>query len=129
MSPEHHEYFTKFGGLAQRPALTVSSSLPRTPITAHPSEYDDEDSCNELPVRRAIDIKIGLEKKRQRRREQLYRNKHRKGCKDKRPPPGKGFERMREMGLGLAAHKGKSTRNAFGLPPTPDERDMHVLSV
>jgi len=129
MSPERPEYFAKFGGLAQRPALTVSSSLPRTPITAHPLEYDDEDSGNELPVRRAIDIKIGLEKKRQRRREQLYRNKHRKGCKDKRPPPGKGLERMREMGLGLAAHKGKSTRIVLGLPPTPDERDMHVLSV
>jgi hypothetical protein len=130
MSPERPEYFVKFSGaLGERPPLTTSSSLPRTPITAHPSEYDDEETCSELPVRRAIDIKIGLEKKRQRRKEQLYKNKHRKGCKDKRPPPGKGCERMREMGLGLAAHKGKSTHNAFGMQPTPDQRDMHVLSV
>jgi hypothetical protein len=130
MSPERPEYFVKFSGaLGERPALTTSSSLPRTPITPHSPEYDDEDTCSELPVRRAIAIKIGLEKKRQRRKEQLYKNKHRKGCKDKRPPPGKGCERMREMGLGLAAHKGKSTRNAFGLPSTPDHSDMHVLSV
>jgi hypothetical protein len=130
MSPERPEYFVKFAGaLGERPALTTSSSLPRTPVIAHPQEFDDEETCSELPIRRAIDIKIGLEKKRQRRKEQLYKNKHRKGCKDKRPPPGKGCERMREMGLGLAAHKGKSTQNAFGMPPTPDQRDMHVLSV
>ncbi|KAF2797725.1 hypothetical protein K505DRAFT_347016 [Melanomma pulvis-pyrius CBS 109.77] len=129
MSPERPEYFSKFGGLGERPALTTSSSLPRTPITSHPLEYDDEDTCNELPVRRAIDIKVGLEKKRQRRKEQLYKKQHRKGGKDKRPPPGKGCERMREMGLGLAAHKGKTARFALGMPPTPDERDMHVLSV
>jgi hypothetical protein len=121
----------RFGGLAERPALMTSSSLPRTPVTAHDNEdyHDDEDTCCELPVRRAIDIKVGLEKKRQRRKEQQYRKLHRKNNKDKRPPPGKGAERMREMGLGLAAHKSKDLGFAFGIPPTPDQKDIHVLSV
>jgi hypothetical protein len=121
----------RFAGLAERPALTMSSSLPRTPVTPHvPEEDEDEDTCCEVPVRRAIDIKIGLEKKRQRRKEQQYRKLHRKGGKDKRPPPGKGCERMREMGLGLAAHRGKNPHGfGFGMPPTPDQKDMHVLSI
>ncbi|KAF2876872.1 hypothetical protein BDV95DRAFT_131961 [Massariosphaeria phaeospora] len=119
----------QFTGLRERPVLTTSSSLPRTPILTHPPDYDDEDTCCELPIRRAIDIKIGLEKKRQRRKEQLYKKMHRKGGKpEKRPPRGKGAERMREMGLGLAA-KGKQTGFGFGMPPTPDQADMHVLSV
>lgn len=121
----------RFGGLAERPVPMTSSSLPRTPVTAHEAEdyYDDEDTACEMPVRRAIDIKVGLEKKRQRRKEQQYRKLHRKNNKDKRPPPGKGAERMREMGLGLAAHKGKNVGFAFGIPPTPDQKDIHVLSV
>jgi hypothetical protein len=131
-SPQRGAMHLRFAGLAQRPVLTMSSSLPRTPISAHPPEdLDGEETASELPIRRAIDIKIGLENKRQRRKEHLYRKAHRKGCKDKRPAPGKGFERMREMGLGLAAHKGKPTGLAFGMPmpPTPDQADMHVLSV
>lgn len=120
----------QFQGLAQRPAMTMSSSVPRTPVAARPpGDYEDEDTACELPMRRAIDIKIGLEKRRQRRKEQQYRKAHRKGTKDKRPAPGKGVERMREMGLGLAAHRGKNTGFAFGMPPTPDQKDMHVLSV
>ncbi|KAF2273731.1 uncharacterized protein EI97DRAFT_383067 [Westerdykella ornata] len=120
----------QFGGLAERPAMTMSSSAPRTPVPIHPSgDYEDEDTACELPMRRAIDIKVGLEKRRQRRREQQYRKAHRKGGKDKRPAPGKGVERMREMGLGLAAHRGKNMGFAFGMPPTPDEKGIHVLSV
>ncbi|KAF9698785.1 hypothetical protein EKO04_003112 [Ascochyta lentis] len=124
----------KFGGIGERPALTVSASLPRTPITAHhnPLEYDeDETSTNDLPVRRAIDIQVGLEKKRQRRREQLYRKQHRKSTKEKRPPPpGRGAERMRGIGLQIAAHKGKTIAfNPFHVPATPDQEHMHVLSV
>lgn len=121
-----------FGGLAQRPALTMSSSVPRTPVSAHPPDidYDDEDTCREMPVRRAIDIKIGLENKRQRRREQQYKKSHRKGPKETKCPPGKGFQQMRKMGLGLAAYnKGKSMGFAFEVAPTPDQKDMHVLSV
>ncbi|PSN70166.1 hypothetical protein BS50DRAFT_306964 [Corynespora cassiicola Philippines] len=129
MSPRRDGPSVHFVGLAERPPLTTSSSLPRTPITAHQADYDEDDTCSELPVRRAIDIKIGLENKRQRRKEQLYKKLHRKGAKDKRPPPGKGCERMREMGLGLAAHRGKAAGLPFQMPPTPDQKDMHVLSV
>jgi hypothetical protein len=132
LSPRRPGLAIRFSGLAERPALTTSSSLPRTPVTQNPPDIsEDEDTCCELPVsRRAIDIKVGLEKKRQRRKEQQYRKAHRKnGGKDKRPAPGKGYERMREMGLGLAAHKGKSITFAYGMPPTPDEKDMHMLSV
>ena len=124
----------KFGGIGERPALTVSASLPRTPATAHHNllEYDeDEMSTNDMPVRRAIDIQVGLEKKRQRRREQLYRKQHRKSGKEKRPPPpGRGAERMRGIGLQIAAHKGKTAAfNPFHIPATPDQENMHVLSV
>ncbi|KAF2743644.1 hypothetical protein M011DRAFT_471187 [Sporormia fimetaria CBS 119925] len=125
---------THFGGLGERPALTTSSSLPRTPVTSRAAypDSEDEDTAAELPVRHAIAIKVGLEKRRQRRKEQLYRKTHRKGAKEKRPAPGKGFERMREMGLGLAGLTRK-TGGAFGLaydiPPTPEKGDMHVLSV
>lgn len=133
LPPQRQGLTIRFAGLAERPPLTTSSSLPRTPVSAVPPEdLDDEDTCRELPVRRAaIDIKIGLENKRQRRKEQQYKKTHRKGCKekDKRAVPGKGCERMREMGLGLAAHKGKPTGFAIGIPPTPDQKDMHVLSV
>jgi len=122
----------QFAALADRPIPMTTSSLPRTPAATHPSDMDieDEDTPNEFPVRRAIDIKVGLEKKRQRRKEQLYKKmQQKKGCKEKRPAPGKGCERMREVGLGLAAHKGKATGFAFHVPPTPDQKGMHVLSV
>lgn len=125
----------QFAGLAERPVPMMTSSLPRTPVTQNPPEidYDDEDTPNEFPVRRAIDIKVGLEKKRQRRKEQLYKKMQKqKQCnKERRPAPGKGCERMREVGLGLAAHKGKVAAAGFGfhVPHTPDQKDMHVLSV
>ncbi|KAL5406710.1 hypothetical protein PMIN06_011545 [Paraphaeosphaeria minitans] len=124
----------QFAGLAERPVPTMTSSLPRTPVTQNPPEidYDDEDTPNEFPVRRAIDIKVGLERKRQRRKEQLYKKMQKQKChKDKRPAPGKGAQRMREVGLGLAAHKGKfvAAGFAFNVPHTPDQKDMHVLSV
>ncbi|KAF2625878.1 hypothetical protein BU25DRAFT_105180 [Macroventuria anomochaeta] len=132
---QRSEMSVKFGGIGERAALTVSASLPRTPITAHhnPLEYDDDEetSTNDWPVRRAIDIQIGLEKKRQRRREQLYRKQHRKSAKEKRPPPpGRGAERMRGIGLQMAAYKGKTTAfNPFHVPASPEQENMHVLSV
>jgi hypothetical protein len=123
----------RFGGLAERPALITSASVPRTPLAPGPNplEYNDEEvGPNDMPVRRAIDIQIGLEKRRLRRKEQLYRKQHRKPAKEKRPAPGRGAERMREMGLAAHAHKGKTAAfNPFALPPTPDQQDMHVLSV
>lgn len=121
----------RFAGIAERPAPTVSASVPRTPITMrNPFDLeDDEDAdASDMPIRRAIDIKVGLEKKRQRRKEKLYRKQHRKGAKEKRPAPGRGAERMREMGLAVHAHKGKTTVfQPFRICPEADE-DMHVLS-
>jgi hypothetical protein len=129
-SPKNSGLYIQFAGLAGRPALITSSSLPRTPVTVNTPDFeDDEDTPNEFPMRRAIDIKVGLEKKRQRRKEQLYKKMQRKGTKDKRPAPGKGAERMREVGLGLAAHKGKVTGFGFQVQPTSDQQDMRILSV
>lgn len=125
----------RFGGIGERPVPVVSASVPRTPLTPGPNpiEYDDDEvGINDMPVRRAIDIQVGLEKRRQRRREQLYRKQHRKTAKEKRPPPpGRGAERMREMGLAAHAYKGKTIAlNALKNPArTPDQKDMHVLSV
>lgn len=122
----------RFGGLAERPAPMVSASVPRTPITMrNPFELDeDETNADDMPIRRAIDIQIGLEKKKQRRRERLYRKQHGKAVKEKRPAPGRGAERMREMGLAAHAHKGKTTAfGPFQIPTAADQQDMHVLSV
>jgi len=121
----------QFAGLAERHHVTVSSSLPRTPAPYFAREAsDNEDTCGEMPTRRAIDIKVGLEQKRLRRKAQLYAKAHRKAGKekDKRPTPGKGCERMRDVGLGLAA-RGKATGFGFAIPPTPDQKDAYILSV
>jgi hypothetical protein len=94
----------RFAGIAERPAPTVSASVPRTPITMrNPFDLeDDEDAdASDMPIRRAI---------------------------EKRPAPGRGAERMREMGLAVHAHKGKTTVfQPFRICPEADE-DMHVLS-
>jgi hypothetical protein len=124
----------RFGGLAARPALITSASVPRTPLAPGPNPleyYEDDVGPNEMPIRRAIDIQVGLEKKRQRRKEQLYRKQHRKPAKEKRPAPGRGAERMREMGLAAHAHKGKTiVFQPYQLPLAPgDSSEMHVLSV
>jgi hypothetical protein len=130
---QRNEMAIRFGGIGERPALITSASVPRTPLgpVTNPLEYDDEEvGPNEMAVRRAIDIQVGLEKRRQRRKEQLYRKQHRKPIKEKRPAPGRGAERMREMGLAVHAHRGKTVAfNPFQLPATPDPKDMHVLSV
>jgi hypothetical protein len=55
-------------------------------------------------TRGAIDIVKGLEQKRQRRKEKFY--KKNKGHVERRPLPGKGAERMRELGLLMAGKTG-----------------------
>ncbi|KAG4219839.1 hypothetical protein PC116_g31682, partial [Phytophthora cactorum] len=68
----------------------------------------------ERHVRGAIDIVKGLEHKRQRRKEkfkekycQKHCNKARKGqVVEKKPQPGQGAERMREIGLLMAGKLG-----------------------
>ncbi|KAI5928677.1 hypothetical protein F4810DRAFT_705612 [Camillea tinctor] len=105
----------EFKALAFRPGLTHTKSLPRAPaMFPHhlKGQRRSGKSASTGHVRGAIDIVKGLEKKRQRRKEkfrerylQKHCNKARKGqIPDKRPQPGKGAERMREIGL-LSAGK------------------------
>ncbi|MCJ1442770.1 MAG: hypothetical protein MMC23_003267 [Stictis urceolatum] len=111
----------KFPTLAQRPQLTHTKSLPRTPnpfwtehrrirLEALRGADDDEEpssdaALNEIHSRGPIDIVQGLERKRQRRKEKFWRIHCRHANakdKERRPPPGKGAQRMREVGLEMA---------------------------
>lgn len=109
--------------LASRPQLTHTASLPRgggftlgKPHTLRPDDEDDSDTAGvvnngDLPKRGAIDIFKGLEKKRQRRKEKLYQKAcakaAAKGEKAYKVKPGRGAERMREVGLELQRYHGK----------------------
>lgn len=101
--------------LAQRPDLTHTKSLPRSPNPfwlrhreAHQNPFDAPPAgalpAAELHTRGPIDIVRGLENKRQRRKEKFWRQHCRNAGKDKerRCQPGKGAERMRELGLEMA---------------------------
>ncbi|KAI0480774.1 hypothetical protein GGR56DRAFT_289813 [Xylariaceae sp. FL0804] len=105
----------EFSTLAFRPGLTHTKSLPRAPaffpqhLKGH--RRGGKAALNGGHVRGAIDIVKGLEQKRQRRREKfkekyvkMHNEKARKGQLSQRPEPGKGAERMREIGL-LSAGK------------------------
>jgi len=127
--------------LTGRPRLgRGASSLPRNGVFAlhRPDMHrkssettnggEDEDTADALPNRGAVDIVKGLEKKRQRRREKLLEKHCRlrmKGKEKKHPHavlPGKGAERMKEMGMELAALRRKK--------PTGEatESGQHILS-
>lgn len=109
-------------GLGARPApLTHTASLPRTGgfqisrmdrLEAHDIE-EESDTAGELPLKKrgAIDIVKGLEKKRLRRKEKMHQKAcakaAAKGEKLYKVKPGKGCERMREVGLELQRYKGK----------------------
>lgn len=97
--------------LAGRPGLTHTKSLPRAGVMflqmrqgRHKAHYD-----NDGHIRGAIDIVKGLESKRHRRKEkfhQKYCNRARRGqIPERRPMPGLGAERMRELGLLMAGKK------------------------
>lgn len=107
-----------FTPLGRRPGLTHTKSLPRTPnafcrqyrasrlIAANGNIADGSDNNADGHTRGAVDIVKGLEQKRQRRKEKFYQkqfNRARKGHQaERRPMPGKGAERMRELGLQMA---------------------------
>lgn len=107
--------------LASRPQLTHTASLPRGGFMLGKLSklHDDDDgsdternaNTSEIPKRGAIDIYKGLEKKRQRRKEKLYQKMcakaAAKGEKAYKVKPGKGAERMREVGLELQRYHGK----------------------
>ena len=107
--------------LAQRPNLTHTTSLPRTPNPFwdqhRRSRFHGADSplagtspkstgvfSMDLHSRGPIDIVQGLETKRQRRKDKFWRQHCRNAGKEKerRCQPGKGAERMRELGLEMA---------------------------
>jgi hypothetical protein len=117
--------------LGQRPNAPFdfreASSVPRNgPFRLQRSSmYDDEEdddagtATDALPTRGAIDIVKGLEKKRQRRHEKLMEKHARQRNKGKEKHrhfvlPGKGAERMREMGMELAALRGKRPAGVTG---------------
>ena len=105
--------------LAQRPHLTHTKSLPRSPnpkwhgagnvgqsaqTSAGNSTQTTSPSSRDFHQRGPIDIVTGLEQKRQRRKEKFWWQHCRQAGKDKdrKPQPGKGAERMRELGLEMA---------------------------
>lgn len=107
--------------LVQRRPLVRTKSLPRTPnpfftgldkdhrwksIPALSESPEREHSrTRELHTRGPVDIVEGLEKKRQKRKEKFWRQHCRKAAKEqlgKRPVPGRGANRMKELGLEVA---------------------------
>ena len=115
------------GGLAQRPVVRQgprgrTSSLPRTPNpffrnfnVGSPSISNvasgavtpaiEEPPKFDMHVRGPVDIVMGLEKKRQKRKEKFWRQHCRKAAKEqaeRRPTRGRGAERMKELGLECA---------------------------
>ncbi|KFY50093.1 hypothetical protein V496_09599 [Pseudogymnoascus sp. VKM F-4515 (FW-2607)] len=103
-----------FAPMPNRPDPTHTKSLPRRP-NAFCQQYrqtqlafangEDNDNTDGY-TRGAIDIVKGLEQKRQRRKDKFFSklcNRARKGQQvERRPQPGKGAERMRELGLQMA---------------------------
>ncbi|KAH7418113.1 hypothetical protein BKA64DRAFT_564666 [Cadophora sp. MPI-SDFR-AT-0126] len=110
-----------FAPLGSRPGLTHTKSLPRTPnafcrayhasrlIAANGNATEGNENIDGH-VRGAIDIVKGLEEKRQRRKEKYQKqcNRKNKGHSERRPQPGKGAERMRELGLLMAGKTGQN---------------------
>ena len=111
---------TALHGLAGRSQLTHTASLPRGgPITLSKlgtitSDQEDSDTgaATEIPKRGAVDIVKGVQWKRQRRKEKLHQKlcakAAAKGEKQHKVKPGKGAERMRELGLQLQQYRGKA---------------------
>lgn len=105
--------------LAARPGLITTKSLPRAGAAFHKHRRSQKnDYEDDVHVRGAIDIVKGLEKKRQRRREKFYQkycDRARRGqIPERKPQPGRGAERMKELGLLMAGKK---------------DQDNYVLSI
>jgi hypothetical protein len=98
-----------FKPLASRPGLVFTKSLPRpAAMFGHMKTRRGRSGTitRENHVRGAIDIVKGLEEKRQRRKEKFYQKYCTRARKNpaqgKRPAPGQGAQRMREVGLTMA---------------------------
>ncbi|KAK3380071.1 GTP-binding protein SAR1 [Lasiosphaeria ovina] len=111
-SPVQSGRVIAFKSLAFRPGLTHTKSLPRAPamfpLAKGRKTKAGTTTTKESHIRGAIDIVKGLEQKRQRRREKFYQKYCNRARKEKaqlkRPPPGQGAERMREVGLFMAVY-------------------------
>ncbi|KAI9777913.1 MAG: hypothetical protein M1839_008448 [Geoglossum umbratile] len=129
----------RFDGLATRPGLTHTKSLPRTPNPFSQQYIESRQSTAATSVenslsgaqlhfhgRGAIDIVKGLERKRQRRREKLlHKWCHRAGKdKERKPEPGQGAEKMKELGLEKAG-KGRVALRFVG----GQQEAQYMLSV
>lgn len=91
------------------PSISNVASGAVTPAIEEPPRLD-------MHVRGPVDIVMGLERKRQKRKEKFWRQHCRKAAREhleRKQVPGRGAERMRELGLecaernrgyGLAAH-------------------------
>ncbi len=120
-SPNYKTQGIRMPHLAQRPNLTHTTSLPRTPnpfwdqhrrsrfhVSETPSAGTSPrtvgSSRMDIHSRGPIDIVQGLETKRQRRKDKFWRQHCRQAAKEKerRCQPGKGAQRMRELGLEMA---------------------------
>jgi hypothetical protein len=80
------------------PSISNVASGAVTPAVEHPTNYD-------LHVRGPVDIVMGLEKKRQKRKEKFWLQHCRKAAKEqaeRKPVRGRGAERMKELGLECA---------------------------
>lgn len=98
--------------LAGRPGLTHTKSLPRAGAIFQLRQGRQQHKIaqdQDGHVRGAIDIVKGLESKRARRKEkfvQKYCNRARRGqLPERRAMPGRGAERMKELGLLMAGKK------------------------
>lgn len=97
--------------IPRQTTLTHTASLPRTPnpfwtpcLQKSSAATSPASKAADVRSRGPIDIVTGLEKKRQRRKEKFWRQHCRNGVKEneRRCQPGKGAERMRELGLEMA---------------------------
>ncbi|KAK3112712.1 hypothetical protein LTR53_010720 [Teratosphaeriaceae sp. CCFEE 6253] len=124
------------GRFAARTNVTHTSSLPRhgfliSQLGHRKGSEDGEEGSDtasaqsrELPKRGAIDIVRGLEKKRARREEKMHRRlcgKETARQKVYKVKPGKGCERMREVGLQLQEWHGHAAAN--------NGKAEHILSL
>lgn len=125
-SPTYHATSSAipFAPLGSRPGLTHTKSLPRTPNVfcrqyrasqlAAANGDNTDGSGADGHVRKAIDIVKGLERKRHYRKEKFYKGKG-KNQPERRPLPGKGAERMREVGLHMAGKTGAQAQAPYML--------------
>lgn len=103
------------GRLAHRPSMNATSSLPRTPNPffhnyragkhGRSRATSDDSTPRSLHIRGPVDIVTGLETKRQKRKEKFWRQHCRKAAREqmeRKIVPGRGAERMRELGLECA---------------------------